>query len=266
MNNITIIDQSNQFTFQEVGSLAGFEYPDVISAIGDISGRGGAVYLASKFGRRRLSWQGLLKEDVLEQRRALEYACKPGRLKTIQFETCDGVAVETQVEIERITMPYKHGRTKYLIEATAPDWRFISQEPHTLVVNETLISGGVDIPAEIPMSFESTELTPHIINNLGTENSEPTFTITGPGRKFIVRNQTTGEQFTITQSLGEGDYIVVRTDNPSVMLNGSTPIYDSLSGTFWTAQPGQNEVTFVAIGKGSNKTVTIEYFDAYIGI
>lgn len=266
MNTITIIDQDNQFTFENIGSPTGFEYPDVINTLGDISGKGGAVYLASKFGRRRLSWQGLLKSDVPENRRALERACRAGRLKTIRFSTCDGIALETQVEVESIVMPYKLGRTKYLIQAVSPDWRFMSQVAHHYNVTETVQVGGVDIPAEIPFSFSSNEFTPQVLSNLGTEYAEPVFTIRGPGTRFIITNVTTGEQMIITRTLGVNDFIEVHTDNPSVLLNGVTPIYSSLEGTFWTVPPGDNQITFLSIGSNVPNTVEVDFNDAYLGI
>jgi hypothetical protein len=266
MNTITIVDQSTQFEFENIGEMVGFEYPEVISVIGDISGQGGAVYLASKFGRRRLSWQGLLKEDVLSKRRALEMACKAGRLKTIKFTTCDGIAVQTQVEVERLTMPYKLGRTKYLIEATAPDWRFFAQTPTVLATGQTIVGGGADIPASIPMDIYHETSPEKFITNAGTENASPVFRITGPGTRFIVSNKSTGEQFVITQTLDEDDYITVNVAERRVLLNGITPIYSALSGTFWSAAPGITQIGFVPIGRGNDATLETSFYDAWLGI
>lgn len=266
MQSLTLIHPDGpQFVFEDL-ILTGFEYPTVINSIEDISGRNGALYINSKFGRRRLSWQGLLKEDVLVNRRSLERALRAGALKTLQFETCDGLALQVQVEVESLEMPYYLGRTKYLIEAVAPDYRFVGQTLHEFETTETVLHGGAQIPATIPMSLSSGSALANTINNLGSEYADPIFIIHGAGTNFIVRNQTTEEQFVLDYNLGTNDYIEVDVVNRTVLLNGLTSIYSSLEGSFWQLAPGVNTIGFNTIGDDGNTLLTIQYRDSYLGI
>lgn len=267
MSNIQLFNDDINYIFTDVGNMEGFEYPEVINVIDDISGMGGALYVTSKFGRRRLSWEGLIRSDVQESRRDLIQSVRAGNLKTIKFATCDGVEVQADIEVEKVLMPYKNGRTKYLIEAVAPDWRFFSQTLHSVEFETTTVYGGLSIPATIPMSFSGAGASSNILNNAGTEIANPTFLINGAGTKFTIGNQTTGEQFVIEYTLTGSQYIEVSTLNRTILLNGVTPIYSSLiTGDFWSIAPGDNTITFLATGKDASTLLTIQYRDAYLGI
>ncbi len=54
--NIILINQAITHTFDNVGSMEGFEYSANRLVIEDMPGRVGAQYIAGLWGRRRLSW------------------------------------------------------------------------------------------------------------------------------------------------------------------------------------------------------------------
>ena len=269
METITIIDSdSNQFICRDVGSLEGFEYPTTRLSIEDLAGDRSAVYVASKAGRRPLSWQGLLDTDFMEKRRDLQLVLRPDSVKTIKFTTCDGLALQAEVAIEKLLMPYRAGRSMYLIEAVSADWRFYSQTLHEFETGQTVITGGFGIPAEIPLDMSGgSYVLDNDILNAGTDTSYPTFTITGPGSTFTIGNQTTGGEMVITYTLTASDTIVIDVISRTIVLNGITNIYSSLTtGDFWGLQPGANTIRFVVVGLGVETLLNLVYRDAYMGI
>lgn len=272
MENLILVNGSDQFIFENIGeSPEGFEYPTIRTSIEDLAGDRSAAYVASKFGRRRLSWKALITGNattVSVLRRNLSYISRPGSLKTLKFETCDGLDLQTYVEIEKIFMPYKIGaRCEVLIEAVAPQWQFYSQTLHTFETAQTFITGGLAIPAAIPYDMSGTSNTNIVIENVGNYAADPIFTINGPGTLFTVQNQTTGESFVIDYTLTVGQTIVIDVNARTIILNGSTNIYSSMiSGDFWQVQPGDNVVTFNAANNTGDTLLTIAWRDSYIGI
>lgn len=244
MENITLINEGNQFVFTQISAAEGFEDPDRRVVVEDISGPASAIYITSKFGRRPLSWRGILSGDVLSQRRNLTLVTRLGNLKTLKFTTCDDVAVQTEVEITKVLMPYRQGRQPVLIEAVAPDWRFYSQTEHT---NDSA-------------SAEQT------IENLGTEATDPVFVIEGPFTAVTVRNLSSGESFTITETITTGHWIEVDVANRTVKYDGDTSIYSSFDGEFFRLIPSDNVIQFDPTGDSGATSLVTTWRDAYVGI
>lgn len=269
--NIVIVNNDIQFTCEHL-NLEGFEYPSVINSMEDVSGISGAIYINSKFGRRSLSWQGVISEEVLQGRRSLIAACRAGNLKTILFETCDGLALQAEVEVTSLKMPYHLGRTKYLVNAVAPDSRFYSQELITTEISQTSIRGGASIPfPTIPVAITQSDLTDEelnaIVTNEGQEETEPIFVIHGPGTGFTVTNSTTGQEFTLSSTLIEGEYITIDSRAGTVIQDGITNIYDEFDGDFIKLEPGDNQFQFVvASGIDLTTILSLSYRHAYLGI
>jgi len=255
MKQLTIADQvnSDEFTFYDnaggtiLRSFEGFEYPSVRDVIEDISGKGGATYITSKFGRRLVSWTGdLVSNDVFTLRRTLLSVLRQqGTMKLIKFTTYDDLELQFEAEIRKVINPYTHSIHSFLIEAVAPDWRFFSQTEHEVEVAD----GGSET-----------------CDNEGNEETDPVYRIDGPGTSFSVTNNTTGESFTIERTLEEGDYIEVNVKERTILLNGTTPIYSNFDGDFAALEPGENEVEFNAVDGGGATLLTISFRDAYNGI
>ena len=270
MENITLVNGDDQFVFNVIGeNPEGFEFPSTRISIEDVAGDRSAVYINSKAGRRRLSWQAVIETaDISQTRRDLVLVARPGNLKTLKFETCDGLELQTEVEIENVIMPYKIGRTKCLIEAVAPDWRFYSQELHEFETVQTVITGGLAIPAAIPYDMSGGEVVSSTtVLNDGNEVSDPIFTIQGPGTSFTIGNQTTGGELVIDYELTSDDSIVIDVKNRTIILNGDTSIYSALaSGDFWSLAPGANIMRFIVTGADVDTLLTVNWRDAIIGI
>lgn len=247
--NINLINGDDEFMFEDVGYMEGFEYPIAKPVIEDIAGPQSAVYITSKFGRRPLSWQGLISNDVFENRRLLLQACRQqGTIKTIEFSTCDGLAIQADVEVSKIVMPYKNGRSAVLIEAITPDWRFYSQEEYT----------------------SESASTNQTIDNAGNESTNPVFIINGPFTSVTITNLNNSRSFVITldeySGLSNGEYITVDCKNRTVKLDDGISIFSAFSGEFLDLEPGENTIQFSPVGGDGNTTLETVYRDAFSGI
>jgi hypothetical protein len=255
MKQIKVTDQDSavNFTFYDnangviLRNFEGFEYPSVRDVIEDISGKGGATYVTSKFGRRLVSWSGdLVSSSIFTLRRQMLAALRQqGRMKLIEFTTYDNLALRFEAEITKVLNPYTHSIHSFLIEAVAADWRFFSQAEE-----EVEIASGASDDAV----------------NDGNEETDPVFRIDGPGTSFSVTNNDTGESFVVEREIAEGEYIEINVSERTILLNGTTPIYSNFEGDFITLEPGENEIEFVAVAGGGTTLLTITFRHAYNGL
>lgn len=282
MKQITILEQAdnNQYTFYDNGSRSilrefeGFEFAEIRPSIDNVAGEYGAVYVTSKYGRRRVAIKGdLVGSDVYNQRRLLSRALRQtGTIKLVKITTYDDMLLQFEAEVAKVLNPYTHKIHTFLIELIAPDWRLYSQTEKSNDIGQTIIKGGAMIPAEIPMAIVpstsvSTDLT-NIITNDGNEKTDPVFTIHGPGTGFIVGNVTTGEEFTLGATLTDTDEVEINVRNRTVLKNGITNLYGDFTGDFWSVIPGQNELRFL-INSGfqlGTTNLNVAFRDAYNGI
>lgn len=252
MKQIKITDQdtSESFTFYDnangtiLRSFDGFEYPEVLASIEDVAGKGGAHYINSKFGRRRMSFQGDLVGDKFTQRRELlTVARQRGTMKLFEVTTYDDLLLRFEAEIIRLTMPYTHQIHSFLFELQSPDWRLFSQTEE----NEIVTVGGSDT-----------------ITNDGTELTDVIFTITGPGTSINIENLSSGESFSIDDLIAD-DEVIIDTLNKTVTKNGDNS-YSIFTGDFFGLQPGDNTIVFNVSGSTGATSLILTYRHAYNGI
>lgn len=284
IKQITISDQVNtakRFTFYDFDAdsgtilrrFEGFEYSSVRESIDDVAGAAGAVYVNSKFGRRRMGITGdLIGTDVFANRRVLVTALRQtGVMKLLEFTTYDDLELQCEVEVLKYDNPYTHEVHTFLIEMVAPDYRFYSQELFSFNIDKTVLQGGASIPTSMPMSLAlysspDSDLD-RILTSNGTESTEPIFTITGPGTGFTVGNTTSDKEFVLDLTLVGGDTVEVDVKNKTVIKNGVTNVYPDFSGDFWSIEPGENELRFfIESGSDADSMLNISYRDAYAGI
>jgi hypothetical protein len=272
MKQITIINQnSDEFTFYDnnngtiIRTFEGFEYPIVRESIEDVSGEKSAVYMASYFGRRQISFTGdLLGSNVFQLRHNLLKVLDDG-LKTVKIVTYDDLELQFEAQLDSISNPYTHQIHTFTIKMSIPNYRLYSQDEYDLEIHPFRIYGGIAIPAIVPFEWEGGSTEPSTITNAGNEQSEPIFTIYGPGTYFKVKNITTGEYFEIDEEIIQDDEIIIDVKNQTVTLDGSS-IRSSFSGDFWKLESGDNLVRFVVLGDDENTKLKIEWRDAYLGV
>lgn len=265
METIEIVNDDHSFVCEHIANPTGFEYPETRLVMEDIPSRDGSLYIGSRFGRRNLSWRGLiLHPDTRDKRRNLIQACRVGQLKTILFELCPGLDVQTDIEIVRLTMPYELNRSPYLIQAVAPDYRFFSQTETTVNTGITVQSGGVPVPMAVPAPIPGGSSLNFSITIDGNVATSPVFSVRGPGSNFLVTNQSTGESFELDLTLTSVETVVIDTYNKTA-FNGSQNVFGSFSGDWIVLEPGSNVLTFNAVGYTANTRLSVAYRQAYLG-
>lgn len=233
-----------EITGNQIGTLEGWEYPSVISAIDDIPGNKGALYINSKFGRRRLSIQGYIPGQTLDERIAMGLALRQtGTIKTMTFTTLNDLALQAYVEVLSLDYKYSNKCTSFLIELVAPDPRFYSQSLNTNILS-----------------------SPKTITNAGNEITSPSFTLSGAGSNWVINNTTTGKSFTLARSISGSDYVTINCADRTVLLNGTTSVFPDFDGDFFVLDPGSNVITYTVTGSNINTKINIKYRDSYITI
>ena len=268
MNNLEEIKLVNgiyEYTFKHISDVSGFDYSTTRLSIEDLAGDQSAEYITSKFGRRRLSWKSVLMEDKIDTIVDMQRALRQGNLKTIYFNPYPRMELQAEIEIDRFSMPYKNGRRVMLIEAIAPDWRFYSQIEGKFTLTPTVITGGMDIPAEVPFNIYNNVNFFNNLQNIGDQETDPTFIINGPGSRFPIRNNTTGEEFAIEYTLAEGDTVVISKKDGTVILNDIHDIFSSKVGEIWSLAPGSNVITFNPVSASDDTLLTIKWRPAFGG-
>lgn len=235
-----------EITGGQIGKLEGWEYPTVISVIDDIPGNKGALYINSKFGRRRFSILGYVKEQDFTDRINMGLALRQtGVLKTMTFTTLDDKTLQAYVEVLGFEHKYNKGGGSFLIDMVAPDPRFYSQ-----TLNDT--------------TFDNSDTKN--VTNAGNEITNPSFKLSGAGSNWTITNNTTGKSFVINRSITGTDYITVNVENRTVLLNGTTSIFADFSGDFFTLDPGVNSITTSVTGGDGTTEIHVYHRDAYISL
>ncbi len=248
MKSISITETVKNKTFtitgNQIGELEGWEYPSVISAIDDIPSDIGALYVNSKFGRRRFSILGFIREMTYENKVLMSMALRQtGSLKLVKFKTLDDLELQTYAEVLSVDYKYRKLATSFLIELVSPDPRFYSQELYDTEIkdNETIS-----------------------ITNLGDEVTCPKFKISGAGTFWKVTNTTSGKSLSINRELNGTDYVEIDCQDKSVLLNGSISVFSDFDGDFFNLEPGANQIKLEVTGGGVSSLLNVFHRDAYV--
>lgn len=268
MDQIKIINGAYEFLCDDVSQAEGFETPTVRDVFIDPPEREGSLFIGELAGKRELSWRGLIKTNTQPNRRLLSRVCQPGGLKTLQFETCDGIDVQIQATVKLVNA-YSKTRSPYLITAKAPNPYFESQVLHSETTGITVQKGGTPIPAAIPAPIGEGGGTPFPIINAGDMPARPLFTIHGPGTNFTVTNIETGESFQLLTTLASNEIAIIDTVSNEA-VKGTQNIFGLIErdpvGQWIELQPGNNSIVFNALtGISGLTTLTISWRDTYAG-
>ena len=103
------------------------------------------------------------------------------------------------------------------------------------------------------------------INNAGWATTYPTITINGPITNPVIGNVTQNAQMNFTGTYSSADLLVVDLYNKLITLNGSPARNTLISGTWFSAQPGNNQFFFTGTGTliGTTKAV-VTWQSAYV--
>ena len=232
-----------EITGNQIGTLEGWEYPTIISAIDDIPGNKGALYVNSKFGRRRLSIEGYIPGQTLAQRIAMGLALRQtGTIKTMTFTTLNDLALQAYVEVLSLDYKYSNKCTSFLIELVAPDPRFYSQTLHKNTLDKA---------------------DSEVIANAGNEITSPSIKLLGAGSNWVISNTTTGKSFTFSSFIPISS-VIIDCAQRTVLFNGVESMFSSFDGDFFTLDPGNNTITTNVTGGNATTQITVYHRDSYI--
>lgn len=268
MDDITIINGATIFTCKDVSQAEGFETPTTRDVFIDPPEREGSLFIGELPGKREMSWRGLIRENIQQNRRLLSGACLPGGLKTLKFTLCDGVEVQILATV-KLTSVYSKFRSAYMVSAKAPYPYFESQVLHSQTTPITVKKGGMAIPAPIPAPIGEGGGTPYTIVNAGDTTARPTFEIHGPGTNFVITNLDTGESIHLNTTLASNEVVVINTVTNEA-TKGSQNIYGLIErdpvGEWIRLIPGTNRIVFSALtGFNVSTLLTISWRDTYAG-
>jgi phage-related protein len=103
------------------------------------------------------------------------------------------------------------------------------------------------------------------INNAGWADTYPTITINGPITSPIIGNVTQAAQMNFSGTYSSADRLVVDLYNKLITLNGNPARNTLISGTWFSAQPGNNQFFFTGTGTliGTTEAV-VTWQSAYV--
>lgn len=249
MKLITITEIVSDVTFtilqDQVTKLEGWEYPEVRNVVEDISGKKSSLYITSKFGRRRFSLTGFVRNQGYDDRRTMIQALRQtGYQKLLKFTTLDNLTLQASVEILKVVHPYTAVKQPFFIDMVAADSKFYSQTEH---VNNSA-------------SYTQT------INNAGNGESCPIFKIYGPFATATIVNLANSQQFIITSSVADAHYIEIDVLNRTAKLDGITSMFSAFDGEFFGLEPGDNILQFSYTTGGGNTNLITLWRDSYGGL
>ena len=103
----------------------------------------------------------------------------------------------------------------------------------------------------------------------GDIETNPLWTIHGPGDDPKLINQTTGESLTINNiTLDENQIITIDTQRRKIILDENINILPSLTygSTFWTLEPGQNSIKIEMANATAASSIQLAYSTRYFGV
>jgi len=133
-------------------------------------------------------------------------------------------------------------------------------------------SGGFSFPFSFPVSFGQvgTQVT---ITNSGNVDTPVLIYFYGEVEEPVIENQTTDESITLTQTVDDGDILIINTafgEKSVMLLSGGEYTnafeYVDPDSDFWKLQPGDNTVRYTSSSEGENAECRLYYYNRYSGV
>lgn len=148
--------------------------------------------------------------------------------------------------------------SKVTLQFFATDPRIYDNTLTTLSISLPVTSGGLGWPVGWPLGWSSSTSGGATFNNIGTFETRPIVTFTGPLTSPNIQNVTTGQQWSSIFDLQSGDQLVVDFAQRTVLLNGTASRYSyvTAASSWWTLIPGNNVLMIGAAAGSGSATVT----------
>ncbi len=166
-----------------------------------------------------------------------------------------------------INLDFYYGLPMVTVEFVATDPRIYDGTPWQ--VNTALPSGdgGLYFPAVAPFTFSASSESGDVnAQNDGTFPVSPVIRIDGPVDSPTIENLTAGKTIELDTVLTSGQYLLIDTENRSVLLDGSASRYEDLLTTseWWDLEPGENTIRFRSDTNTEDAVLTLSYRSAWV--
>lgn len=271
-NGLTL-DYDNGFIIHEID---GIDNPEIRISQDELTGRDGGNIWARLYAMRGIAIMGTVfgsdHDDFFAKKKALIQAFNRSSDDWLVVTLWNGQS--RRINAKSIALPDMPMRaaevddTEFRVEVLCEDpyWKDNTEETHTAVLVEP---AGLVIPFTLPATIPSSSFEDTItINNTGDIEVYPYIKITGAVNTPVVKNITTGEQFTINENIDSGDYIELYVDTRGkvVLKNGTEKYWSYLIGDFITIQSGLNQLVFDAASYSDEAELYVAYSNKYESI
>jgi hypothetical protein len=277
---ISPINEETIFTVQDwidVSGWSGFNMADFQHIEDPIPFEDGSFYRRSKTLPRELDldfivW-GVDRSDLFQRIRNLTHSFNIYRgIGKIRFVSPDGLD-------RYIYCLYKDGMQGSEGKEGGVCWRkmaltFRAFDPYFYGAETTNVFQLDQNPPKwfpfFPLNLGGDAVSSQIqINYDGDVKTFPTWTIHGPGDNPKLVNQTTGEVLTINNiTLTSSQTITIDTKARKIILDDNINLLPSLAwgSTFWTLEPGMNQVKIEMANATSVSSIQLAYSPRYLGV
>lgn len=259
-----------------LGDTAGFDFSEIRTDVQNRGNADGARLGSFLYGKRSFSINGEIwgdnPTDYETKRRALEKALlfdTTNGYKTLQIETRGGLSLQVDVVLRNVDIPYKkhdmaRGMFQIQFDATYP---YIEAQSLTEQDLSPATGGGFSIPIAVPFSIAVGGTGSVTVTNNGNAPAYPTFIINGGISSPSVQNVTTQKTLSFTNTLTSAiNKITVDTYNQTAVDENGNSTVNTASGTFWTLEPGDNEIAFFGNSANGSANANVSFRDSYIGL
>jgi len=169
----------------------------------------------------------------------------------------------------KVSFGIRQGKfTPFLLTIICPDSFIYSGDLQSSGSISVPIPGGAIYPVIYPVIYDPSSGGFAAVNNTGNAPSFPTLFLRGILTDPYILNSTTGEfmQLDVTTTNGD-DVIEIDMLNKTITLNGTSILGSKIGdSTWWALQPGVNNIYFSTGVTSDTGTLTIEWYNALLGI
>lgn len=252
----------------------GFDGADVREDAADLVEGDGGVHGAFYLGRRSMTFTGIVNpaggaaaiaDRITKMRRVINGALRDDL--TINWQTTGGVPVTINARRQQpLRVPGRFPKN-FQAALVASNPRIVTQALHyTELAASAGGAGGMSSPLTSPIISFSTIVGQILVENQGTFDAPPIFTINGPATNPIIRNNTTGKELRLIYTLGAGELLKVDVLNGTIKLNNQADrdsALDFANSEWWTLVPGVNDIRYYFSSYSAPASLAVEWRDTW---
>lgn len=166
-----------------------------------------------------------------------------------------------------VDLDFFYGLPIVTVEFVATDPRIYDATPWRLQTALPSGNGGLEFAADSPLYFNASTETGDVgAENEGTFPVAPVIRIDGPVTNPSVTHLEKGATLDFTITLGATDYLLIDNESRSVLLNGTSNRYSTLTSTstWWDLDPGDNTIRFRSDANTESAVMTAYYRSAWL--